>query len=92
MLAGQVIGIAVAMAHDDVDVPVAVDKVGDDEDVRTVIELPVMEFGVAVEIGEEADEGFEVDGLLVVVYAPTVPLLEIHVVVRTVVEVAGHVL
>lgn len=92
MLAGQVIGRAVARVHNDVDVPVAVDKVGNDEDVRTVIELLGMEFGVAVEIAEDAEEVFSVDGTLVVVNAPTVPLFEIHVVVRTVVEVAGHVL
>lgn len=93
MLAGQAIGIAVAIAHDDVDVLVAVDKVGDDENVRTIIELLVMGFCVAVEIAEEAEEVLGGDGTLVVVSAPTVPLLEIHVVVvRNVVEVAGHVL
>lgn len=90
MLAGQAIGRVVARVHE-VDVPVAVATVGDDEDVRIAVKLPEMELGGVGAI-EGDEEIFDVNATLLVVYAPTVPLFEIHVVVRTVVEVAGHVL
>lgn len=91
MLAGHAIGRAVATVHE-VDVPVPVAKVGDDEDVRIAVKLPELELGGVGAIEREEEEIFDVNAALVVVYGPTVPLLEIHCVVKVVVEVAGHVL
>lgn len=91
MLVGQAIYRAVATVHE-VDVPVVVTKVGDDEDVRIAVKLPETALGGVGAIEREEEEIFDVNAALVVVYGTTVPLFEIHVVVRIVVEVAGHVL